>query len=715
MAMETKKTFCRFCTSCCAMEIDLEDGKPVALRADPTDPMSGGYSCLRGRELLTMHSHPDRVRGALKRQDGAFVQIPMHQALDEIAAKTEALIARYGARSIASYRGSWSFGNFPTMPISSLFHRAIGSPSLFSPITLDQPAKMFMGHRFGRWGGGLHSFKDADVILLIGNNPVLSHYTAAGGLPPFNPSRRLQDAMNRGLKLIVIDPRRTEMAQRATLHLQPRPGEDPTLLAGIARLILEENLYDQEFCDAFVDDLAGLKAALAPFTLQYVSGRAGVPREAIEAAARLFGGRKKGAASTGTGPEMAPRGSLTEHFVMTLNAICGRFYRAGEAQAVAPVLQPPYPTKAQVEFPPPAWGEGFHPTRFRGLTQIGEELPCNVLADEILTPGDGQIRALFSVGGNPMVAFPNQMKMKRALDDLELLVQIDPWMSATAKRAHYVLGPKMYLERDDATLLGELWFEDPYSNYTPAVFEADSDVIEEWEFYWEMAQRMGLQLTLNGTDLMRNRRPSKYEVMEAMTRGSRIPISRVYEDTAGKGGVIYEEVRGVVAPKDPDNTNRFRLLPDGVREEIAEVAAEPLGADGQALPDDPQYTHLLISRRIKQFFNSTGHNVPNLRKKGTTNYAYMHTGDLAVLEIPSETMVEITSETGRIVGVVKASDDVRPGCISMAHAFGDADSDESNVLAQGASTNRLVADDRHYDKITGQARQSAIPVKIRMI
>ncbi|MFK7731782.1 MAG: molybdopterin-dependent oxidoreductase [Pseudomonadales bacterium] len=712
---ETKKTYCRFCLGCCGIEVDVNDGRLVSLKGDTSNPLTGGYTCLRGRELITMHTHKDRIRGALKREGNEFASIPLHQALDEIATKIGQLLAESGGRAIASYNGSWAWSNMPTLPVSKAFHRAIDSPSMFSPMTLDQPAKALMPMRFGIWSGGIHSFKDADVVMFIGNNTVLSQYSPAGGLPPYNASRRLQDALNTGLTLIVIDPRKTEVARKATLHLQPRPGEDPTLLAGITRIIIDNQWHDVEFCDEFVESLAEFRQLLEPFTLEYAAKRADVPKDDIIEAARLFASGSKGAASTGTGPEMSPQGSLTEHMVMTLNTICGRYYREGEVPPSAPPLTPPRPRKAQVMFPPKPWGDHLVQSRFRGLGQLGDEMPCNILADEILTSGEGQIRALFVNGGNPVVAFPNQQKITRAMESLDLLVAIDPWMSATAKRADYILGPVLQLERDDATMLGEMYFEEPYAHYTEKLVEPGAELIEEWELYWELAIRLGIELEVNKVTITNGEKPSKYQITELLTQGSAIPLSRVRQETANAGGKIYPEAQVAVAAKSQRNRHRFQLLPDDVEQQLQNVARVVLDDLGRPRAISSHFEFLLTSRRIKQFFNSTGHNFENLREKGSTNWAYMHSSDLAKLKIPSESLVEIVAETGRIVGAVKASDDIKPGVISMAHGFGDANSDCDNVRSQGVSTNALVSDEKYFDPITGQARQSAIPVNIRML
>ena len=171
------------------MEVDIEHGEAVALRGDTSNPLSHGYTCLRGRELINIQQHPDRIRGALKRVGDDFIEITITQALDEIAVKTQQLIDQYGGRGIASYNGSWAWSNLPTVPLSKSFHRAIDSPSVFSPMTLDQPAKAFMLCRFGLWAGGIHAFKDADVVSLLATMRCFLNTRRPAVLPPYNPCK----------------------------------------------------------------------------------------------------------------------------------------------------------------------------------------------------------------------------------------------------------------------------------------------------------------------------------------------------------------------------------------------------------------------------------------------------------------------------------------------------------------------------------------------
>ena len=261
--------------------------------------------------------------------------------------------------------------NSAALPVALGFHQGLGSPSFYTSITIDQPAKVYLGSRVGTWLGGPQPFSRADVSMMIGNNPLTSHYAWQGSVPPFSPSRRLRDAKARGLKLICVDPRRTMVAQLADIHLQVRPGEDATLLAGMLRLILDEELHDREFCERHVTGLAELHRAIADFTPEYVARRSDVPVADLIAAARLFAHGPRGVATTGTGAEMATRGSLTEHLVQALNIVCGRFCREGEVAPYPRVLSAATPRKAQVQPPAPLWGEGSRNPGFAASRSSG--------------------------------------------------------------------------------------------------------------------------------------------------------------------------------------------------------------------------------------------------------------------------------------------------------------------------------------------------------
>ena len=512
------------------------------------------------------------------------------------------------------------------------------------------------------------------------------------------------------MKLIVADPRLAEVGQLADIYLPVKPGEDPALLAGMLNVIIEEELYDRNFVSAHVDGFDELKQAVAAFPPEIAAERAGVDKDQLVAAARMFAGGSKGCAVTGTGPEMAGNGTLTEYLATCLNTICARFIQEGEKASAPRVFTTPRaPTRAQVAAPMPMFGaEGMAKSRFRGLGQLGFEMPCNVMADEILTPGEGQIRALISVGGNPEVGFPNQLKMRKALDDLEIFVQIDPWMSASARRADVILAPKQSLERDDITNLSEWWHENAYARYAEALADAPGDVIDEYEMFWHLAKNLGLTLEMAGgpVPMDGDTPPPKHAFLDLMTSGCLVPPSQVREDARKAGGaaVVYEDLHPRVEAPNPDEEYRFDLAAGDMPMEIEKYSADAARAAG--------FDFRLISRRSKHRFNSIGQPLEKLGRTVTTNPAYIHPDDMEQRGLKDGDVIEIISAHASIHGVVKASDRVRQGLISMAHAFGDADAGKHNVREMGGSTNRLTSDEVDYDPITGQALQSAIPVRI---
>jgi anaerobic selenocysteine-containing dehydrogenase len=366
----TVKSYCRFCHAYCALEVDVEGDRVVAVRGDTSDPVYGGYTCEKGRELPDVHNHPERVRTSLKRNaNGEHEPISSSQALDEIAEKLRAIIDEHGPESVASYNGTHAFQNSAALEVSSAWHKGIGSPWFTTSITIDQPAKFIAPSRVGNWDGGNHGFEDADVVMIIGNNPLISHYSPFGGLPPFNAYKRLRDAQQRGLKVICVDPRRSDLAKKSDLHLQLRPGEDPTLLAGIVKVILDEKLHDAEFCERWVDGVEELHQAVSDFTPEYVEARSDVPAAQVVEAARLFARGPRGVATAGTGHNMSMRANLSEHLNIVLNVLCGRFNREGEKIPNPGVIGGTVARLAQAVAPAPVYGQGPQ-LRTRGLGEV---------------------------------------------------------------------------------------------------------------------------------------------------------------------------------------------------------------------------------------------------------------------------------------------------------------------------------------------------------
>jgi anaerobic selenocysteine-containing dehydrogenase len=721
MATKTVKTYCRFCHAYCPMEATVENNRLIALVPDTSNEMYGGYTCIKGRQMIDQIDHPTRLQQSQKKQpDGSFNAIGTELAMDEIATQLQTILDTYGPRSIASYNGTYSYQNSAAHDVARAFHAAIDSPSYYTSVTIDQPAKVAIGPtRMGWWNGGSHMWNDSDVAMIIGNNTLVSHFSIPGGIPAFSPHNALRDGKKRGIKVICIDPRVTEVASRADLHLQVRPGQDAAILAAIIAVILAEELHDKAFCLDNVEGLEQLTAQTQRFTPEAVSAAAGIPANQIIEAARMFAAGPRGTAVTGTGPEMGPHPNLLQHLVQSLNAICGRHYREGERLPNPGVLTPIGPRSAEATGPQPQWLTDGVKSRVSDdicetvvLSPYGplKEMPTAVISDEMLLEGEGQIKALICVGGNPLLAWPDQEKTHAALSGLELLVCIDIKMAATAQMADYVLAPKMCLEREDVTLLTDIWHDKPYSQYTQTVVEAEGDKIEEWEFFWAMGKRMGLNMSMANGPINMQEKPKKFDLLANITQGSRVPLQEIYNT---EGGKIFDVPDVILDAPDPTTRGRLQLFPPGLEQEL-EASHNDMKSSGTK-----DYPLLLISRRMKNTYNSTGPELSLLKSKGTTNPAFMHPQELAALQVADGDIVEVHSLHGAIPAVVTASDDIRPGVISMSHCWGGSPDPTANadqrVREIGSNTNRLIDNLENAERYSGMCRQSSIPVAIRKL
>jgi len=685
------RSFCRTCIAACGVVLTVEQDRIVGIRGDREHPISKGYACFKGLQAVDAHHGASRQLHTLRRAaDGSMQRVGTESALDDIASRLATIIKRDGPDAVALFRGTAGFHNSTAFRMHGSFLRALGSSSLYTTLTIDQSAKYIAAGRLGSWNAGQVHVDDADVLLVFGCNPLVSH--SAGGMLVSDPVRRLKQARARGLKLIVVDPRMSETAQQADIHLQPVPGEDHVIAAGLLRLVIDAGRHDAAFCAQHVEGLDALREAVEPFTPDRVATRAGITADDLRSAADLFAQpSRRGAVITGTGTDMAPRSNLAEHLI--------------ERMPHHDPLQPPKTWYADVATPTRPW-EQAPPSRIRGVGNLYGEKLTATLADEILTPGPGQIRALIVDGANIANSVPDQARLLQALRSLELLVVIDPHLTPTAEQAHYLFSPKLQYERDDLPLtLGRPLYPDSWTQYTPAAIgaPAGSDVIDDWFVFFALAQRLGLSLQYGGRRLAPDRVPTTEELLALGLNGSTLTLAELQQQP----GLIWDRRREDtrVSPARPD-AGRFAVAPTDVVAELADVAAGPQ-ADAGA--DD---TFQLIVRRMRDVNGSIGMDTTSIRRRNPYNPLHMNPVDLARLGLRGGQQVHIRAQHGAIVGIVKPDATLRAGVVSMSHNWGRADNDPGSYAQHGASTNRLVRADRVFEPINAMPRMSAIPVVI---
>ncbi|MEZ4331841.1 MAG: molybdopterin-dependent oxidoreductase [Myxococcota bacterium] len=723
----TVPSFCRFCHAGCAILVDVEDGRPLRVRGDRDNPAYRGFCCVKGQQLPDQWGHPDRLLQSQKRMpDGSLRPVRYVEAVDEIAERLSEILVTHGPRAVAMYSGTYSIANPATMPLALSLFEAIGSPMHFTSNSIDQPGKAVAQALHGSWMAPPPAFDTRDVALLVGTNPPA---TMAGGLPLANPGRELTDAVGRGMRFIVIDPRRTDIARRAHLHLQCRPGEDVPLLAAMLNVILREARHDAAFVRDHVDGVEALRAAVAPFEPDWVARRADVPVEDLVLAARLFAGGR-GVATAGTGPNFNGRGTLFEYLLLALNSVCGQWSRAGEPVPNPGTLSPPFPAIAQAAPPRAGYGYG-EKLRVRGLANCDGGLQAAALAEEILLEGEGQIRALISIGGNPASAIPDQALNVRALEQLDLLVHVDIKRSATARLADYVIAPKLPIEMPGMTLVqDQLTFygagfghREAHAQYTPAIADPPpgAEVVEEWVFFYDLAQRMGLPLSIapatatgapadraQRVPLDMTKRPTHDALFAILTRNARVPLEEVRRHPHG---AFFPAPAVVVAEREAGWTGRLDV---GNAEMLADLAAVAAARDVVDLAGTGGYPYRLICRRMIHTFNSNGQDLAGLRSRWPYNPAFMHPDDLDREGLAKGDLVEIESKSGSILGIVEPDEALRTGLVSMVHSFGGLPGQQDkHVRDQGTNPGRLLRVDQDVDRYTGQPRMSNVPVRVR--
>jgi len=711
MVNKTAATFCRLCTASCPTLVEISDGKPVRVTGNRSSPLYGGYTCVKGRALPGIHLNPDRLFYSLKKNDeGQHERIGTDLAIAEIADKLSDLIEKHGPRSVAVYYGN-SVVPYPVLSfVAAAFMTAIESPMSFSAATLDQPGIPIANALHGKWLGGRIAAADADAALIIGGNPVISKQYLSQ-----NPARQLKDRVNAGMKLIVIDPRLTETARRAHVHLQIRPGEDATVLAGLLKLLINEGAVDHEFIVENVVGFEELARAVAPFTPEYVAQRADIDIADLRKAADVLAEARRAFIAGGTGISMTGHGNLCFYLLLCLQSLRGFWPREGDIYTASGVLSAKVEPKAQPTSPTGALtGERL---RIRDLKQSVAGFPTSGLPEEILTPGQGQIRALICLG-NPLAAWPDSTLAHKAMSELELLVVPNVEYSETARLAHYVLATKQILETPATTQLVEVTrnlhhgygWDVPYAHYTPALLDPpeESDLIEDWQIFYRIAERMSRPLQFAGADgrplPQTGNEPNTDELIDMLCHGSGVPMKEVLQHPNGR---IFAEAEQRVGARDHGCADRLNVADDLMIRELAEIAAT-----GPLMESRSGYPFQLITRRNDGVVNSMFRRVPGIHKIAY-NPAFMAPKDLENLGLETGSLVSIASRYGKVIAIVESDATLRPGVVSISHGFGPAIGEDDDPFAVGTNVNRLLRMDVDHDAISGLPRMGAVSVNVQ--
>ena len=715
--METKPFVCRNCGSLCPIIVTLDGSRVIKVEGDFEAPLYRGYTCPKGRMLPQEHHRTGRLLHSLKKlPDGSRVPISSEQLVEEISAKLSRILDASGPQAVAAFLGNGVSAQSAASGMMISFLAAIGSKMMFSAGTIDQPGLLLAKALHGDWQGGRVRSADWDAMLMVGGNPVVSKQHL-----PQNPAWQLKELTGEGMQLVVIDPRRTETARRAKVHLQAIPGEDPAVLAGLLHLIFALDGVDEAFVAGNAQGLDLLRGAVTDFTPDYVASRAGIAKADLIAAARVLIAAERGDTALGVGASMSTRGTLNSYLALCIQTLRGWWTREGEAVSRPKVLTARRDWRAQPGAPRAAWGYG-HVTSVRGLQETPAGMPAAALPDLMDTDAPDRIRAFFLHGG-AYYAWPDTQRTEKALGELDLFVMHDVQMSGTAALADYVIATYDQLETPAMSQLNEATgdihpgydWQEPYAFYHPPLVSPPegADLMESWQIYYRVAQKLGIPLSYYNyggvakepVPFDMGNEPVSEDIFEMMCVGSAVPLSEVKRHPHG---ALFEQCRETVAPRDPDCTARLELADAAMLTELAQVRAEDPLARRKV---DENYPLLLVCRRIQECTNSA----PRPEGIVPTGYnpLWMNPADMARLDLRDGDEVELRSRNGAIPGFVEGDASMREGTVAMTYGFGPKPTSNYDPRRDGSNINLLLSWDDDPDPYHGMPRMSAVPVAVR--
>ncbi len=740
---------CPLCEATCGLELTLDEEEVVSVRGDSEDVFSHGFICPKGFALKELHADPDRVRTPLIRQpDGSFATASWDEAFALIAERLPPLLD--GDRNaIGVYLGNPNAHLLDNLLYGKVLLRALGSRNVFSASTVDQfPKQLASGLMFGTATSvPVPDVDRTDHLMILGANPLASN----GSLMTAPDMRgRLRAIRARGGKIVVLDPRRSRTAEEADEHHFIRPGTDAQLMLAMVHVLFSEGIASPGAeIEALTNGIDEVRALAEDFTPEAVAPICGIDADTIRRLARELAGARRAAVYGRIGTCTQEFGTLASWLVDVLNLLSGNLDREGGA------MFPKAAAGHSNAVGTPGRGRGVRfgrwRTRVRGLAEVFGELPVACLAEEIDTPGEGQIRGLITVSGNPIVSTPNSGRLAEALAELEFMLSIDVYVNETTRHADVILPGPSPLRRSHYDLALYQFAVRNVAHYSPPVLDPDPEIRDEWVTLLRLAgvaAGLGPDADVAAMDDQVARAVLQREVgtPESVVAGRdveellaelepRVGPERLldamlrtgpYGDGFGarEDGFELSLAALEAAPHGIDLGALEPRLPEVLRTPSGkiELAPQPIVADVDRLLASLQTPAVdgelvLVGRRQLRSNNSWMHNLPVLVKGKPRCTLQVHPDDALARGLADGDEAELSSRTGRIVVPVEVTDSVMPGVVSLPHGWGhDVPGTAQRVASAHAGTNsNVLADERLVDAVSGNAVLNGIPVELAAV
>lgn len=687
---------CTLCEAMCGVKITHQGDQILSIEGDPDDPHSRGHICPKGYSLQDLHNDPDRLKTPLKKANGQWHPISWDDALDEVAENLVRIQSNHGHDAVAAYWGNPTSHNLGLLLATSKFRKALGSKNLFTAASLDQlphqlTSYLMLGH------GQVFTIPDIDnteYMLMLGANPAASNGSL---MSSGDVLKRLEGIRERG-KLVLVDPRRNESAHYVSEHLFIRPTTDALFLIGIIQHIINNKLFHPDHLKPLLKGWDQLQTIFDGFDLHQISAHCGIPAKDIIRIAEEFSGAKRAICYGRMGISAQAFGTLNHWLINILNIITGNLDRPGGMMFTQPAVD--------LSIKPSTAGSYNHyQSRVRGLPEFNQELPTSAMAEEMLVPGDGQVRAFVCIAGNPVLSAPNGRQLDQALAGLDYMVSLDFYLNETSRHADIILPPTGPLEHEQYDLVFNLLAVRNVAKFAEPLFKPDDHTRSDWDIMQGLTQRIRhLKTGDNEAGKPPEATPEQVVDFGLQSGPYKLTLQELKQHPHGLD-------LGPMRPRLPEHLytedKMINLIPELMKEDMARLRHYY-----SEIKDSGSLT--LIGRRDLRTNNSWMHNSQRLVKGKDRCTLLVHPNDAEHHGVKDRGRAKLISRVGEVEVDIALTEDIMPGVVSLPHGWGHDREGIALRVAQsspGVSAND-VTDDQFVDTASGNAALNGVAVRL---
>ncbi|RPJ68046.1 molybdopterin oxidoreductase family protein [Alteromonas sediminis] len=698
---QTHYSTCTLCEAMCGIEVTTDGDAILSIRGDKQNPFSQGYICPKAATLKDYYDDPERIRQPLKKANGQWVPVSWEHAIDTVANRITDIQSEFGLNAVGLYLGNPNAHNLGALLYGPLFYRALRTRNRFSATSVDQlphhiVSRQLFGHQMQI---PIPDIDRTDFFLILGGNPLASNGSIMSAP---NIKQRLKAIQARGGKVVVVDPKKTATASLSDHHYYIRPGSDALLLLGLLHTIFDLNLQKPGKLSELAPELPVLAQWVDDYPPHKVAGYVGMTPEQIIHLAKMFATAKTAVCYGRMGASVQQFGTLSQYLITLLNIITGNLDAPGGAM----FTQPAADTRNQKS----RGGFGNHCSRVRKLPSFGGELPVACLAEEIMTPGEGQIKAMIIGAGNPVLSTPNGRQLDEAFSSLAFMVSVDFYINESNRHADIILPPVTALQRDHYDIVFHKLAVRNCASFSPPAIAPRDDELSDWQIYLRLAEKFDSHYGAPTAHYASLHAQQPRGVVDTLLKEGRYSEShKLSIDTLlnHPHGVDLGPLQTALPEALFTEDKRIHLCFDFFMADLTRLNAHFFAS--------PAAKHVvLIGRRHIKSNNSWLHNNPRMLKGSNRCTAQLHSSTAASHNITDGQRIGVKSRVGNIEIDAEVTDDIMPNVVSIPHGWGHTHQEISSTVAiahPGVSCNDLT-DASVVDELSGNAVLNGVPVEI---